>query len=448
MALFSGSSALNKLTNAFSFLKRKKEDPQQNSGGIASGPQQNYTPAFSGFGGGTSRGSGASASYAQKPPTYTPPAQPNYLQGIRDRSQQRIDLQNKATEGLVGNIRKAGQAGVSALQNQIPALQGTFDKFTQGVRGGLERSKTATLAAQENARNTYGGVLRQGAEGFRQLKGGIDKKFANLNAIDSSAYQNRYINANTKFAGQQQGLLGQQAQEITRLDSEYAQAEIDAEQLISMEESNLQQVIAQIQGSIAQGTIEYEQAISDAYNNAQSNIYNIQDQLATFENEIALAKQEAELEGAGSSPGQDNKNQALGLIDFILSEGNIPAIAGGYRPGNIPLLNKIGGGGDTATAWNSIKDLLALAARGQLKGTGTVSDFEAEMLQKAAVAGLDPTRQTEEEFERGLRQLQADLQSGGAVVPQQQASSVGNYADALRQAGFSEQEIQEYLGGN
>lgn len=56
-----------------------------------------------------------------------------------------------------------------------------------------------------------------------------------------------------------------------------------------------------------------------------------------------------------------------------------------------------------------------MAARGQLKGSGQVSDFETKMLEKAALAGLDPTRQSEEEFLAGLNQLKLDLQSGGAV---------------------------------
>lgn len=431
----------------FSFFKKKKEEPYQASGmssAYASNPS-NYNQNYSG-GLFTSKYFQPQQQTTMKSLTPTlskinsqlstwqpqqktqPVAQPvvqpqkqfdtsSYLDKISQNAQNRINLQNTATEGLVGNLRKSGEAGINALKSQIPTLEGGFNKFKEGVYAGLENVKNAVATGKSNAEDTYGQALRQGAEGWRSTQGQIDKKFANLNAVDSSAYQNKYINEGTAFANKQQETLKAQAQEFARLDGELVQATIDAEQLISEEEVKLQQNIAQINASIAQGTVEYEQAIADAYNQAQANIYDIQDQLTEFENAIAVEKQKAELENVtANTANAENKNKALTMVNVILG-GDSNLISGAWRPGlsKIPLISKIFGGGQEATQWQGLSNLLTLAARGQLKGSGQVSDFETKMLEKAALAGLDPTRQSEEEFLAGLNQLKLDLQSGGAV---------------------------------
>ena len=40
-------------------------------------------------------------------------------------------------------------------------------------------------------------------------------------------------------------------------------------------------------------------------------------------------------------------------------------------------------GATTKADWEGLKNLLALAKRGELKGSGAVSDFEAKMLEKS-----------------------------------------------------------------
>ena len=379
---------------AFSFFKRKKEEPQQ---------QTNFqSEAQNDFARQQLEGNKPKQPSFQQPQ----PQQPNYLKGIQDRSQQRIDLQKKSTDDYVNRIRTSGQAGTQALQSQIPALQGGYDKYVEGVRGGLNRSKVATEGAKQNTENVYGGALRQGAEGWRATQGQIDKKFANLNAVDSSAYQNRYVNAGSDFSRGQQELLGTQAQEIARLDSEYTQAEIDAEQLINVESTNLQQQIAQIQGSIAQGTVEYEQAIADAYNNAQANIFDIQDKLSTFENDIEVERQKADLEGnEGQEKEQSDARDTIFLIDEILSRDLDPVT------GLLRIRGSIRGteAFDTKAKLEQLRNKLALAARGQLKGQGTVSDFEAEMLMNA-VAQLD-RGQSPEAITTELKRIRANASS-------------------------------------
>jgi len=463
MALFN-----NPLNTSFSFLKRKKEEPIMNqltpglssinnslnnasfqpktNGGIASGPNQNYSP--------------------YKPQTTQPTPKfdtSSYLDKINQNSQNRINLQNTATQGLVGRLKTSGEAGVNALKSQIPTLEGGFNKFKEGVYSGLENVKKATAMGKQNIIDTSGANLRQGAEGWRQTQGQIDKKFANLNAVDSGAYQNRYVNAGTEFANKQQGLLGQQSQDLAKLDMELVSAQSDAEQLISQEEATLQKNIAQINASIAQGTAEYEQAIADAYNTAQSNIYDIEDTLATFQQNVAVeqAKQGGGLSNGflttgipetqadylyklknpddvtkafkdtGQSPAA---KKALELVDK-LSQRDFGAITGIPNP----LKSLTGENQDTMSIYNQLKATLQLDNIKMLKGTGQISDKEEAILEKASTR-LNQTL-SNQSFQTVLDELRTEL--GGTNAN----SNLTNYASILKQSGFTDQEIAEYLGG-
>lgn len=104
--------------------------------------------------------------------------------------------------------------------------------------------------------------------------------------------------------------------------------------------------------------------------------------------------------------------ESLGAIRR-LSGGNIDAITGLNR---FNPLNKIRGTGAAANVdWNYLKNLLGLAKRGELGGQGQISDFEAQMLTKAATAGLDETLEPKE-FRRRLAELQKSLETGQDVM--------------------------------
>jgi len=127
-----------------------------------------------------------------------------------------------------------------------------------------------------------------------------------------------------------------------------------------------------------------------------------------------LIKQIEKIKKPQSNQAGQNNQKALGLVNRILS-GNLAGISGTFRSGNIPGLNIITGSGQTQADFEGLKNLLALASRGQLKGSGAVSDFEARMLEKAAMAGLDPTKMSTPEFKRRLEELRADLSGGQSV---------------------------------
>jgi hypothetical protein len=102
------------------------------------------------------------------------------------------------------------------------------------------------------------------------------------------------------------------------------------------------------------------------------------------------------------------------MVNNILS-GDTKGITGAFRTGQIPVISNLAGTVGQQTDYDGLKSLLALAERGQLKGSGTVSDFEAKMLEKAAMAGLNQNL-PDDEFRRRLQILQQDLMSGGATA--------------------------------
>ena len=114
----------------------------------------------------------------------------------------------------------------------------------------------------------------------------------------------------------------------------------------------------------------------------------------------------------GETAASGNESKALQMVNNILG-GNVEGITGAVRTGNIPGISQITGSATTQTDWEGLQSLLSLAKRGELKGSGQVSDFETRMLEKAALAGLDQ-RLPAEEFKRRLLLLKNDLESGGA----------------------------------
>jgi len=140
---------------------------------------------------------------------------------------------------------------------------------------------------------------------------------------------------------------------------------------------------------------------------------------STAEDQFLIMKYPKEVEAYanliknGQSAGSKNKDTALSMVNRLLSQDTRP-ITGAMRTGGIPVISSFTGSAIPQADYNGLKSLLALAERGQLKGSGAVSDFEAKMLEKAAMAGLTQDL-PDEEFRRRLEILRNDLMSGGAT---------------------------------
>lgn len=456
----------------------------QNTGGGGSwGPTQNLfsspTPKSP-----TVQASGYGSNYASNPANYQAPKpiqQPqttqqspqlnlmdNFLKGQQNVAEQKKQL----AQGQYDASSKRNTDLYNLSQDQLRGMKGSaqeaFNQFEQGTLGGLERVRSAGERNKGNVEEYYGDAQRTAAQARRETQGDAQRRFSALNTIDSfgeGSFKQANENIDSDFNRVTQSLAREKANKLAEIDDEIFAAEDTANQAIQAERVNLQQVLRQIDSSLQQGTIEYQFAEQQALGQYQENVsaieewfngiqYQTESQKLALQTELAkmnsftpefmatgvptnqqeyeflISNQEAFKnlypELFGDTSAGEGKNKALTMVNNLIS-GNVDAISGGFRPGSTPVLNKIFGGGQEAAQWEGLKNLLTLARRGELKGTGAVSDFETKMLEKAALAGLDPTKQSEAQFLAGLKQLQQDLMQGGAVDVNNQSVNLSQF---------------------
>lgn len=397
-------------------------------------------------------GQRADGSYITSTPatTSTPTPQPapsatdTYIKNIQNRGQQRITEQGTTLREYLAALKEQDDLRKTESQAQKADSNAQFERFSANTRAGAEEVAKASQGLKDQTVENYGSALRRGAEAGREQEAILTGRFAGNNTLDSSAFQNAMINSKAGLVGQQQSTLNEQARKLTEIDSSVAKAKSDAEYLISNEGAKLQTTLRQIDSTYASGSIEYRQAVTEAYRLANENVNAIKDNLdqlsynaeqeklklgntdglsesfmktgvpETMADMIWRTKNPTDaktLYEQATSQGTQaggNQNKALTMVKSLLSQDTKP-ITGFNRivvPGTA--------GSVTKTDWEGLKSLLTLAERGQLKGSGAVSDFETKMLEKAAAAGLSPNL-PDDVFRQRLQQLQSDLESGGAT---------------------------------
>lgn len=127
----------------------------------------------------------------------------------------------------------------------------------------------------------------------------------------------------------------------------------------------------------------------------------------------AYMKMITDSKAASGGQSNGNKGKALTMVNNLLGK-DTKSITGAIQTGNVPVLSTLTGAVNAQTDFDGLKALLALAERGQLKGSGAVSDFESKMLEKAALAGINQNL-PDDEFRMRLQLLKQDLESGGAA---------------------------------
>lgn len=400
------------------------------------------------------------------PPVQTPPPAikeqvqqtptDTYLSKVQNRSQERITQQEKSLADYLQAIKEQNVIRQQNSEAQKAEQEANYQRFAERARAGAENVAAASQGLKDVTVENYGKSLRRGAEAGREQEAMLTARFAGANTLDSSAFQNAMINSKAGLVGGQQSILNEQARSLNQIDADVAKAKTDAENLITDEGAKLQTALREISSTYAVGSIEYDQAVRQAYQLAQENINTIKD---SYDAMAYKAEQEKLAAGntdnlsqkflttgvpetmndlifrqknpdkaksiyeqataQGGTGGNANQNKALRMVDSLLSQDTNPitgTIGSGFVvPGS--------GGSVTKTDWEGLKSLLTLAERGQLKGSGAVSDFETKMLEKAAAAGLNE-RLPDEVFRQRLQQLKQDLMSGGAsYAPGEQLSN-------------------------
>lgn len=370
-----------------------------------------------------------------KPTTQAQPTGSGYMNTYLDRlqrlgEQQKQNQTNRANTNVQAINDSYGR--LESINNQRKSnLQSGFDQYSQNVSGQIGDEEMAAKEEQDYLRELHGESLRKSAQANRESMGQWQNAFANLGSIDSSSFRNVGINQQAKFAGGQQSILKQQARDIGEVQRNLNQFKRSAKEMLIKEEQNLLSRLADIDQTLAEGSAAKEQAIREAYAAAEDAVLGIEQSLLSAEMSAAeqerqfayneakdlrsfdleLAKEGLKNAQSNASIAQNN-NKALTMVNNILG-GDYQSITGTFQ---VPrFMDRVHGGSAQVRAdMDGLKSLLSLAKRGELKGSGQVSDFETKMLEKAALAGLD-TNLPEDEFYRRLQQLQADLMQGGAT---------------------------------
>lgn len=374
-----------------------------------------------------------------------PSATDTYIKNIQARGQERIGEQQKTLGDYLRAIQEQNELRRQEAEAQKADEEAKYGKFVERARTGAQEVATASQGLKDITRENYGQALKQGAQAGREQEALLANRFANAGTIDSSAFQNAMINAKAGLVGGQQSILNEQARKLNEIESDVVNAQKKAQNLIDDEGVKLQATLRTINNTYAQGSIEYRQAVAEAYQLANENINSIRDSLDQLSynaeqekmklgnvdnlseqflktgvpitmNDLIFRQKNPDKAKSiydqaqsqvGKGAGQ-NQNKALTMVNSLLSQDTKPIT--GFNRIVIPGTS----GSVTKTDWEGLKSLLTLAERGQLKGSGAVSDFETKILEKAAAAGLS-TDLPDEEFRRRLQILKQDLESGGAT---------------------------------
>lgn len=349
------------------------------------------------------------------------------------------------------------------LQNeQLQGARGSaidaFNQFEQGTLGSLDRVRAAGERNKTNAEDYYGDAQREAAMARRETQGDAQRRFSSLNTIDSfgeGSFQQANENIDSDFNRVTQQIARAKADQLAEIDDQIFSAEQTAEQAIQAQRIQLQQVLRQIDGQLAQGSIEHKFAQDQAmaqYQEAVSGIeewfsgiqYQTQSQKLALEQELAsLSSFTPEFMATGVPTNQKE-------YEFLISNSDTfkdlyPTLFGGTSNDGkqeiIDAINDLGTTGlgsvfgygrlnplnnlpessaqTTKAKLDRIRGLVSLENANKLKGQGSITESERQLLANAATTLSNPNispAYAKQELDRLLEQF------GGQRV----SSSVNN----------------------
>lgn len=409
-----------------------------------------------------------------KPPVAQPTAQQTYEQKYNNYLAQSQARKEQLAQQNEAEAKMKAQEEYDANKTSLTASKGNLDTMMSGFRQraatGQARLDTQAQQNRDRTNVTAGENQRQLAVDRRDARNDNEKRYAALGTIDSmgtGSFQSANENTESDFLSLTAKNKQATQTAIQDIDNKLFDAKASSEERIATEESKYNDAILEIEKLLAGNETGKAQAIraasqllaqkkaeiQDEYEGlritSEKEKYDLQAKLEasamddeklkaifagaspdflktgqpkTAQDQFIIFKYPKEAEAymkmltdsktLASSQSSGNKNKALTMVNNILSK-DTKNITGALKTGNIPVLNTITGSVGSQTDYDGLKSLLALAERGQLKGSGTVSDFEAKMLEKAAMAGLNQDL-PDDEFRRRLEILKQDLMSGGA----------------------------------
>jgi hypothetical protein len=342
--------------------------------------------------------------------------------------------------------------------------------FRDRIAAGDARLTQQAAQNRERATTASGENQRQLAIDRRQALNDEEKRYAALGTIDSygtGSFQSAVENKDSDFLRLTAKNKQDNEYALQEIDNKLFDAKASTQERLAAEEGKYNDAIAQIQTQLAGNEVGKAQALRAASMLYQQRTGEINDEFDSLS--LASEKEKADLQAklqaasmdeqklrslftsaspeflktgqpttandqflifkypkeaeayakiltdskAASGQANGNKGKALTMVNNILGK-DTKSITGALQTGNVPVLSTLTGAVNAQTDFDGLKALLALAERGQLKGSGAVSDFESKMLEKAALAGINQNL-SDDEFRSRLKLLKQDLESGGAT---------------------------------
>lgn len=431
----------------------------------------------------------------QVPPPQVPPANTNlntynagltriddYLKKITNQSTQRVSQEEAAGQKQQELIDQRYNLANENIRGSIPNLQNIFNTYKTNTNADIAEAVRQGEVQKEQARDYAAESNRTAAQARQESQAQARQKFAAQGAVDSGgagSYQMANENIDSDFNRYVQQNSKELTTKLTDIDAAVGQYQRQASSLIQNEESKLIESIRQIEFTLADNEIAKNQAIQEAYQKAQDRINVIKDTLSGIEQQAIEQKNTLEIElekinktaltpefmatGVPSNQAEyefmvKNKDfyKDTGLISSqpkltSTQENKVQLANSGIRA--LDELESIFQS-DPNVVWKSAipgqlgaREYSAAATRaveGLLRARSGAAVPESE-IKRYIQANLPRFGDTPAASQSKLAAFRKDLQdvaaSGGNI------SNASNEIDRLRQAGFSDAEIQEYIGG-
>lgn len=331
------------------------------------------------------------------------------VQGIKDRSQEQMDLQKQLTESRQNTLSKIGDISGES-----------FNTYANQLRQGLGIQKGTADRQVGTAKADYYDQQRQREQARQERMKGLEGTLASLGTLQSSAMGNLGAKIN-QGAGRQDAQAQRQLNtRVADIQDQVRLAENEVETLIKQEAANYRQQIAKLSGLMDENSIEYKQAVSSLADQADQRINNILDQLDQFSYNAKMQMLEAQqgqqdqlsdqflstgqpmtradmiwiaenpdkVEGLQQNINQaagglsESAQKAAGVIEQIMRapERGIKGITGRVRFGTSDPARSVEG------LVNQLSAELQLEEARRMKGQGQMSDAERAILADSVAA--------------------------------------------------------------
>lgn len=337
------------------------------------------------------------------------------------------------------------------LKEQLPGLKQSLNTSTQTINRAAE-----DYALQETERT--GSTLRDMAQAKRETDALRQNTFANLGTVDSGGYYGftgQQANADTAF-------LRQQSQAMQERDRSIREAKQNAQTAIQSEVSKYNELVANINNALYNNEQERAMDLQKAYNELENNLYGIQDWLTQQEDTADKFVMEMQMKDLESQKAKNiSSTEAGNLGELTNSVTLIQNARNAFNTGNYDdIIGPVQGRVRKANPYDSRaqvfnSDMMALAQNIGKAMEGGVLRAEDVPKYRAILPNIEDTKETAlgkmDSVERMLTDLYGNkvgsYSSAGYNVSGYNSRPTDNIVARLRAAGYSDQEIQEYLGG-